>query len=115
MCLRHGSRVLSGVLFFLLSTSLMAPAARAQAPCASEYDLASRVLRRAGLPAALSRKIETKLLNAQHKSHGVSSNSIDRALKQIDTALTLLGNNDIQATPPDLLAAVNRAGKGSEG
>jgi hypothetical protein len=105
---RHRVAVISILILGILA---LAPGARAQVPCAAEYDLARGVLHAAGLPAGLSHKLDTRLLNAQRRALKIEVGSLDRASRHVETALELLATGETDAIPPDSLAAVNGAGK----
>lgn|GEM_PF-5666975 len=61
------------------------------------------------LPLKLSGRVGARLRNARRDELGLKSNSIAQAVKQLDTALDLIGNADLQAYPPEDVARMKDA------
>ncbi len=61
------------------------------------------------LPQKLSGRIKARLRNARRDAQSIKPDSIGKAVKQLDTALDLIGKSDLQEYPPDDVASVKNA------
>jgi len=97
-------------LLFLLATGTVVPASKAPPLCSGyihyveNYQLHGR-----SLPLKLSARVGARLRNARRDEVGLESNSIAKAVKQLDAALTLIGNRDLEAYSPEDLARMKEA------